>query len=279
MYPIDGDGHSRPFLTMVDQLSRYTAVERMNSHKPDRVVDLWYKFWIHQMEKPKKLIADRGPAFIGSVWGSRCDLLDVQMCLISRECPLGNGMVGRSVGLAKLEFRCIRNDCRTLSDDQCLVLATISRNLTTNMRSGLSPSQITLGRSNMIDRVEEKQVLAINDRDVAAVDDQKQMAAIVKARDMVSQLDSERIIQTCANRPLRNNAEQFPQPNQPAHIFQRALKENRARWHMGYRTVVMVGRHVLVERGNEIFKIPSFQVRISVGDDKSEVTNDDALGN
>lgn len=43
---------------------------------------------------------------------------------------------------------------------------------------------------------------------------------------------------------------------------------------MGYRTVVTVGRLVLVERGNKIFKIPARQARRSVDNAKSEDTTD-----
>ena len=46
----------------------------------------------------------------------------------------------------------------------------------------------------MLDRVEEKKMLGSNDRDVAVVGGQQKMAAIVKARDLVSLMDSERII-------------------------------------------------------------------------------------
>ena len=54
MYPIDGSGHSRPYLIIADRLSRYTATCRMNSHKPDHAIDLFYKMWLQQLGRPGK---------------------------------------------------------------------------------------------------------------------------------------------------------------------------------------------------------------------------------
>lgn len=70
MYPIEGTGHARPFLIVVDHLSRFTVVARMNGHRPEHVVDLLCKMWILQLGRPSKILADRGPAFIGGEWES-----------------------------------------------------------------------------------------------------------------------------------------------------------------------------------------------------------------
>ena len=69
MYPVEGSGHSRPYLIMVDRLSSYTAIARMSNRKPDHAVDLWFKMWAHTMGKHRESIADRWPAFIGNSGG------------------------------------------------------------------------------------------------------------------------------------------------------------------------------------------------------------------
>ena len=65
MYPIDGSGHSRPYLIIVDHLSRYTVTCRMNSHKPVHDIDLFYKMWLRQLGRPGGILADRGPLLSG----------------------------------------------------------------------------------------------------------------------------------------------------------------------------------------------------------------------
>ena len=62
-YPIDGSGHSRPYLIIVDHLSRYTVTCRMNSHKPEHAIDLFCKMWLQQLGRPGEILADRPPRF------------------------------------------------------------------------------------------------------------------------------------------------------------------------------------------------------------------------
>ena len=88
MYPIYGTGHSRPFLIMVDRLGRFAVIRRMNNHRPEHVIDLVYKMRIQQLGRPAKLLADRGSAFVGMVRKEMCDLMEMQMVLVSRESVL-----------------------------------------------------------------------------------------------------------------------------------------------------------------------------------------------
>ena len=85
-------------MIIVDHLGRYTVASRLNNHKPEHAVDVWYEMWAQHLGKPRKLIADRGPAFIGGAWGEVCDLLNIQMILISKGCAHENGTAERSVG-------------------------------------------------------------------------------------------------------------------------------------------------------------------------------------
>ena len=85
------------------------------------------------------------------------------MILISREAPFENGMVERSVGLVKTAFAAIRSKCREIPDEMALVWSAISRNLVPCVRSGLSPSQVMLGRSNTIDAPSNKHILPLTD--------------------------------------------------------------------------------------------------------------------
>ena len=100
MYPMEGAGHSRPFLIMVDHLSRYTIVSRMASRKPDHVAELWFELWVRPLGNPRRILADRGPSFLGKVWDDVCGLFEVQMILIAKECPIrewNGGKIGRIV--------------------------------------------------------------------------------------------------------------------------------------------------------------------------------------
>ena len=130
MYPVGNTGHSMPFLICVDHLSRYTIVARLKNHLPDYVSEVWFMCWMMPLGNPAKLIADRGPAFIGTSWANLADLLDFQYVLISREAPFENGTVERSVGLIKLAYHSIRRHPQTVTHEKAMTWAAISRNLT-----------------------------------------------------------------------------------------------------------------------------------------------------
>ena len=264
MYPIEGSGHSRPYLIMVDRLSRYTVIARMLNHKPEHVVDLWFKYWAQQLGKQRRLIADQGPAFIGNPWSNVADFLEIQITLINNECPYENGMVEPSVALIKRAFVVIKGRCANLTDGRALLWATMSRNLAPNFRSGLSPSYIMLGRSNLLDVMESKVFEQVTDENREMLSAQLQLSAMVAARNRVMKTDAQFAIASSMTRPLRNNASEVFRGNDMVAILQRIGKESKPRWHLGYRTILMTGRYVLVERPNKIFKAPLHQVRATV---------------
>ena len=183
MYPIEGTGRSRPFLIMVDHLGRFAVISRMNNHKPDHVVDLFYKAWVQQLGRPSEILADRGPAFIGASWVGICDLMDMQMLLIPRECPYENGMVERSVGLLKISYRILKQRCPALSDERLLLWSAMGRDLIPNTRRGMSPSQIMLGRSDATSMLESRNWLPESKTDEEMSRNQDRAKALIEAKE------------------------------------------------------------------------------------------------
>ena len=82
------------------------------------------------------------------------------------------------------------------------------------------------------------------------------MLAVSEARNLMITMDARHIINTGLNRPLRSNANEVFRINQMAHVFQRLMKEPEGRWHSGYSVAAISGRHVIVERGVKLLKIP-----------------------
>ena len=78
MYPIEGSGHARPYLIMVGHLSRFTVIARMTNRRTEHTVDLRFKLRAQQLGKPRRMISDRDPSFIGAPWGEVCDFSGVQ---------------------------------------------------------------------------------------------------------------------------------------------------------------------------------------------------------
>ena len=265
MYPVDGSGHSRPYFIIVDHLSRYAVTCRMNSHKPEHAIDLFYKMWLQQLGRPGEILADRGPSFIGTEWDSLCDLMEIQMILIARECPRENGIAERSVGIIKTTYRILKQRCGSVSDERLIIRAAMCRNLIPNTKSGLAPSQIMLGRSDVVSMMEGRNWLPIEERSDDMLANQNILKGLLGARNVAVQADARNIIQTGTQRPLRNNAHYSPLVNDTVSVFQKALKEPRARWNHGYRVVSCSERHAILERTNRIVKTPLFQIRKNGG--------------
>ena len=158
-------------------------------------------------------------------------------------------------------FLAIRSNCPTLSDDRALLWATMSRNLSPNFRSGLSPSSIMLGRPNLLDVTEYRTFEPANEHDREMLTAQIQLAALVGARNAVMEADATHVTQSSMSRALRNNPNGTFSENDTVSVHQRIGKEAKPRWHMGYRVICMAGRHLLVGRSNKILQIPLCQAR------------------
>ena len=163
---------------------------RMNNHRPEGVIDLVYKMWTQQHGRPAKIHADRGPAFIGAAWGELCDLMEIQMVLISRECPFKNGTVERSAGLIKTSYRILKQTSQGLSDERLLIWAAVSRNMIHNLKSGMSPAQIMLGRSDALGMIESRNAAHAKETDEEMPRNQAHRKALVDARQASIQADS-----------------------------------------------------------------------------------------
>ena len=159
-----------------------------------------------------------------------------------------------------MAFRTIREKCETISDKRAMICAAISRNLSPSVKSGLSPSQIMIGRSDLLSSMETR---AINPNDGMSETNaaQVQLMAIMEARNCVIAADSNFIIQAGLLRPLRANAREILPPDETVSIYQRIGKEIKPRRHHGYRIASVTERQLLVERNSRLFKIPTFRAR------------------
>ena len=159
------------------------------------------------------------------------------MILIARERTHENGIVERSVWIIKTTYRILKQRCGSLSDERLIIWAAMCRNLIQNTKSGLAPSQIMLGRSDVVSMMEGRNWLPIEERNDEMMANQNILKGLLEARDGAVQADARNIIQTGTQRPLRNNAHYRPVINDTVSVFPKALKEPRAMWHHGYRVV------------------------------------------
>ena len=162
------------------------------------------------------------------------------------------------MGIIKTTYRIPKQRCASLSGGRLIIIiwAAMCRNLIPNTKSGMAPSQITLGRSDVVSMMEGRNWLPIEERNDEMLANQNILQRLSDARNAAVQADARNIVQTGMQRPLRTNAQYRPLANDTVSVLQKILKEPRARWHHGYRVIACTERHAILARTNRIFKIP-----------------------
>lgn len=70
---------------------------------------------------------------------------------VSREAAFGNDTVERSLCLVKVAYDAMIDGNKSVTHERAMIWESISRNLTINVNSGLSPSMLMLGRSDLLE--------------------------------------------------------------------------------------------------------------------------------
>ena len=122
-------------------------------------------------------------------------------------------MAERSVGLIKTSFRILNLKCPELPDERLLVRDAISRNMIPNLKSGMSPAQIMIGRSDALAMIESRNLVAEGGTNDEMLRNQVHHKALMGARQAAVQADSEYIIRAGIQRPLRNGPQEPPKGN------------------------------------------------------------------
>ena len=163
--------------------------------------------------------------------------------------------------MLKVEYKAIREGDKTISHERAFVWAAISRNLSANVNSGMSPSMAMLGRSALLESLEARTMPPLGvEMNPAA---KEQIASVARARGKVMESDSKNTTRLSLTRPLRANPNESFAPQDTIRVFQRLGSQKSARWHIGYRVLSSTGRHIVDERGNRLVKILAHQARIA----------------
>lgn len=122
-------------------------------------------------------------------------------------------------------------------------------------RTGLSPSQVMLGRADFHSSLERGGLQRLSDNTDELSGAHLQMIAISNARDIIMIADADHVIQADLTRLFRNDKDEFRTINDTVAVYQIIGREIMTRWHLGCRVVRMVVRRVQVERRNRRFDI------------------------
>ena len=138
------------------------------------------------------------------------------------------------------------------------------KNLTPMLGVGISPSQIMLGRNNLLESLESAQwVESKNESDLNHTM-QHQIQSAMHARNAVIMDDSRRVVRLGLNRKIRAGASQDFKLDDVVQIFIREEGTKIERWIHGFRVVGLTSHHVIVERADKLFKHPKHKVRIGM---------------
>ena len=118
-----------------------------------------------------------------------------------------------------------------------------------------------LGRANISENLDTKPLVEQGTASDEVLQTPNQLIAVARARAIIMASDAEHIIRTGISLPLRSNSDDVFQENESVFISQRLMQERSSRRNSGYKVLAFTGRHVIVERGAKVAKIPSHMVR------------------
>ena len=128
-------------------------------------------------------------------------------------------------GAHKDHYRLILGRNELISDERARDWATVSRNWDPGMRSGLSPIQVTIGRSNVMETVESCVMNQGEQMGREMISAPEQLKLIAESRDMAIKTDAQNVTNTGLQGPLRIAASETPQPDDTVGIFQKGSKK------------------------------------------------------
>ena len=213
------------------------------------------------MGRPGRIISDKSTAFSGPKWDEFLSTFDLEYISPSAITPHENGLVGRAVSLIKIGYEEIKRARAGISHGRATAWARMSKNATSMVSSGISTTQEMLGRSNVLQSLENRHLWKKEQRDEFPTSMQSQLQSMLEARNAIILKDASRIVKIGTSRPLRSAAiSDFKVGDRVIlYMMDPRIKQNLRT--PGFRVVGLTSHHVIVERGRRLLKYPKRKTR------------------
>ena len=262
-FPIPATAMRIPWLLMICMLSRFALTAPLDSHKPEHLIDTFFCTWCQSMGKPARIISDHGRSFQGAEWDRFLTAFNIEHVMHSVRTPHENGIAERAIALIKTGFTAMKSGCPLLSNERLVTWSCMIKNLTPMLGSGVAPSEVMLGRNNLLDSLEQMQWIdSTTDGDLSHTM-QVQVQTALSARSAVILEDARRTVRLGTTRNARSGSKQDFKLNDSVHLFMRDDDTNCERWIPGFRVIGLTSHHLIVERGDRIIKHPQFKAKLN----------------
>ena len=261
-FPVPSTGMRLPFLLMICMLSRFALTSPLASHRPEHIIEAFFATWCQSMGNPSSLITDHGKPFQGAEWNQFSNAFAIEHVMHSIRTPHENGIAERAIALIKTGYATMKSVCPLLSPERLVTWSRMVKNLTPMLGSGLSPSEVMLGRNNVLESLGRIERIETSTDGQIAHTMQAQLQASLKARSAVILEDARRIVRIGTSRNIRSGAKQDFKINDKVQIYMKDDDLEIDRWIPGYRVIGLTSHHVVVERGDKIIKHPQFKTRL-----------------
>ena len=131
---------------------------------------------------------------------------------------------------------------------------------------------IMIGRANLLGGFETKSFATDGHPDENGIRMQNQIASVARAREVIMETDAGDIVRVSLSRPLRTNASAISEHRDYIRAYQKAAQERVTRRHGGFRVLCVGPRHLEVERGAKLRKMPvHLRRKVAVSEEEGEL--------
>ena len=260
-YPVSNTNMRIPYLLMICMLSRFVLAAALDSHRPKDVLEIFFCHWCMSMGKPTRIISDRSKTFMGPEWNQFLSAFAIEHVMTSAKSQHENGLAERAISLIKTAFESMRKMCPELSNNRLVSWACMIKNLTPMLGSGVSPAQVMLGRNNLLESLENAQWIEPSRNVDVEHTMQFQIQAALQARTAVIVEDAKRVVDLGMNRQIRAGTKHDVKVGDTVQLFLKDEELQVERWTSGFKIIGVTSHHVLVERGEKLFKHPKYKTR------------------
>ena len=236
-----------PILHIIDHVTRYSAAARVNSKKPEAVIQCVLNHWIRIFGHPKSFLVDNGGEFDNEELKDMCEKFNIHIRTTAAESPWSNGLCERANEILASMVSKIMEDSNC-SLDIAIPWAVSAKNALSNTY-GFSPNQLVFGRNIELPNVLTDLPPAQNNNSGHLV--AKHLMALHKARQAFINQESCEKLRRALNRQTRTYSD-FQFQNGDLVYYKRL---NRSEWHGPAKVLGRDGSQFLLKHGSRYVRV------------------------
>ena len=204
-------GGKLPALITVGSLPRYVNCSLIPKVTGEHVPAAFLNDWVRPLGKPRRvLMGQGGPGFRSGAWTQASDTFGWQLVAAPVRTQSQNGLAGRNARSIKTAVRnLLAAESYPKPEQRIVTLAVIAKNHAPHSLTGLPPALAMLGRCDLLAGIAQTAFNHNPDSSGPTMRQMNTLRNITNARNAIIHAEANRLIETCAGRPLTDRGRGF----------------------------------------------------------------------